>query len=286
MQSQALVLTAALVLITSTSPARAADTNKSHATSRDGTRIEYECAGAGPELLIVHGGTGDRRRWSPMAELLRRDFTVCAMDRRAHGNSGDGPAYSLTAEVDDVLAVVRSRTRPVTVLGHSFGAVIAYDAALRSKRIAGLILYEPPLRNPGHEPTLQRMETLIAAGDRDGATVLFMREIVHVSADELAAMRTRPTWPALVATIGASIRQDRALSSYRWDSSRARSLRIPVLLLLGSRTESHDLRAAIEGLAGTLPNHTLVVLEGQEHNAMDGDREHLAAVIRTFLQGR
>ena len=34
--------------------------------SKDGTLIAVECAGTGPSLVIVHGGTGDRSRWTPL----------------------------------------------------------------------------------------------------------------------------------------------------------------------------------------------------------------------------
>jgi len=48
-----------------------------------------EREGSGPTLLIVHGGLGDRTRWTPLFPLLSSHFTVCAMDRR--GASGDSP---------------------------------------------------------------------------------------------------------------------------------------------------------------------------------------------------
>src|SRR5919109_1051686 len=58
-------------------------------TSKDGTRIGVECAGSGPTLLFVHGGVGDRTRWTPMFPLLASKFTACAMDRRGRGASRD-----------------------------------------------------------------------------------------------------------------------------------------------------------------------------------------------------
>src|SRR6476660_5764982 len=53
--------------------------------SKDNTLITYECEGKGPTLLVVHGGTGDHTRWTPLFPLFRARFTVCAMDRRGHG---------------------------------------------------------------------------------------------------------------------------------------------------------------------------------------------------------
>ena len=43
--------------------------------SKDGTSLAVECTGAGPTLLIVHGGTGDRRRWMPLFPLWGQHFT-------------------------------------------------------------------------------------------------------------------------------------------------------------------------------------------------------------------
>lgn len=37
-----------------------------HVPPKDGTSIAVECAGTGPDLVIVHGGIGDRTRWKPL----------------------------------------------------------------------------------------------------------------------------------------------------------------------------------------------------------------------------
>src|SRR5678815_1017549 len=107
---------AVLVLCLVTMAAAGAEqTSISTVASADGTPIAIECAGAGPSLLIVHGGTGDRTRWTPLFPLLEPTFRVCAMDRRAHGASGDTLPYSLDKEVDDVVAVAASQPGPVFV---------------------------------------------------------------------------------------------------------------------------------------------------------------------------
>jgi pimeloyl-ACP methyl ester carboxylesterase len=205
------------------------------------------------------------------------------MDRRAHGASGDTLPYSLQKEVDDVVAVVAAQPGPVFVLGHSFGAVCAFEAAFRSAKIARLALYEPPVRLADHSAILARMEAMIRSGDREGALVTFMREIVSISADEVAAMKTRPSWAGLLATVETSVRQDRALSQYQFDPARAHTMIVPTLLMAGSRTASPELTRSIDSLRQTLPHPTLRIFEGQEHNAMDTIPKEFAATVSSFL---
>jgi pimeloyl-ACP methyl ester carboxylesterase len=253
--------------------------------SKDGTLIAVECAGSGPRLIIVHGGTGDRSRWTPLFPLFASGFTVCAMDRRGHGASGDSADYSLQKEVEDVVAVVNSQPGEVFVLGHSFGALCALEAAFLTDRISKLVLYEPPLQDLNHSAVVVRMERMIQAGAREQALVIFMQEIVMITPSEITAMKARPSWPGLVASIESSIRQARVLDGYRFDPSRVSKLKIPTLLLTGSETASPQLKKAISGLLDSLPNRTLIVFQGQQHNAMDTVPQQFADAVGTFLLG-
>jgi pimeloyl-ACP methyl ester carboxylesterase len=205
------------------------------------------------------------------------------MDRRAHGASGDTLPYSLQKEVEDVVAVVAAQPGPVFVLGHSFGAVCAFEAAFHTTKIAKLALYEPPVRLADHSAILARMEAMIRSGDRESALTTFMREIVMISADEVAAMKARPSWAGLLATVETSVRQDRALSQNQFDPARARTMTVPTLLMAGSKTASPELKRSIDSLRDTLPHHTLHIFEGQEHNAMDAIPQEFAATLSSFL---
>jgi len=205
------------------------------------------------------------------------------MDRRGHGASGDSPQYSLQREAEDVAAVVNSRSGTVFVLGHSYGAVCALEAAFLTDKISKLVLYEPPLQDLDHSAVAARMERMIQEGDREQAMVTFLQEIVMISPDEVAAMKAQPSWPGRVATIDFSIRQVRALAAYRFDPKRMSTMKVPTLLLTGSETASPQLKQAITGLLDSLPNRTLFVFKGQEHNAMDNVPQQFADAVVSFL---
>lgn len=251
--------------------------------SRDGTLIAVECAGAGPNLVIVHGGTGDRSRWKPLFPFFASHFTVCAMDRRGRGVSGDSIDYSLQKGADDVAAVVNSRPGTVFVLGHSIGGVCALEAAFLTDKISKLVLYEPPLRDRSHAAVATKMENMIRAGESEQALVTFLQEIVMISPSELARMKAQPSWPDRVADVGKQIREIRALDAYHFDAKRVSGLKIPTLLLTGSQTASPDLKRAISSLMDCLQNRSLIVFHGQEHNAMDTIPQAFAETVTRFL---
>jgi len=255
--------------------------------SKDGTLIAVECAGAGPTLIMVHGGIGDRTRWTPMFPLLSSRFTVCAMDRRGHGLSADSPDYSLQKEAEDVAAVVDSRPGTVFLVGHSYGGVAALEAMFLTSRASKLVLYEPPVQDPvDHNLAVARkMEQLIKEGAREQAVVTFVTEVVQLSPEAVAAMKSRPAWPELVATIDAQVRQMYALAAYRFDPVRMKAIGQPTLLLIGGKTSSPYVKQGINSLETSLPHAARGVLEGQEHNAMDTGRDALAVALITFLLG-
>ena len=104
-----------------------------------------------------------------------------------------------------------------------------------------------------------------------------------ISPGEVAKMKARPSWSGRVAGVDVQIREIRTMSGYRFDPKRVSTLNVPTLLLTGSRTASPQLRKAISGLLDSLPNRSLVVFEGQEHNAMDTIPEQFAAAVTNFL---
>ncbi len=136
-----------------------------------------------------------------------------------------------------------------------------------------------------HTAVADQMEKMIQAGDREQALVTFLREIVMISPDEIAAMKRQASWPRRVADIDIQIREIRALSKYRFEAKRMRTLRVPTLLLAGSKTASPQLKQAINSLMDTLPKRTLGVFEGQEHNAMDRIPQQFAETVTNFLLG-
>ncbi len=257
--------------------------------SADGTRIAYERSGDGPPLVLVHGTSADHTRWAGILPALAARFTVFAMDRRGRGESGDGAgAYRIEDEFADVAAVVGAAGAGgprVTLLGHSYGAICALEAALRTPHLNRLILYEPPIARDGMATApalLAHLQALLAAGDRDGVVETFFREGPGVPPHELTRMKSLPSWQSRVAAAHTIPRELRASSAYAADPERIRAIAAPTLLLLGSDSPA-TFKATTETLHSWLPDSQVAVLANQQHSAMLTAPDLFATEVIRFL---
>jgi pimeloyl-ACP methyl ester carboxylesterase len=75
-------------------------------TSKDGTSIAFDRAGAGPPVVLISGGPSDRSGNAQLAELLAPHVTVYNYDRRGRGDSGDTPPYAVDRDYEDLAAVI------------------------------------------------------------------------------------------------------------------------------------------------------------------------------------
>jgi pimeloyl-ACP methyl ester carboxylesterase len=256
-------------------------------TSVDGTPIAYWRSGEGPPLVLVHGTAADHSRWPPVLPAFEQHFTVCAVDRRGRGGSGDSVDYAIEREFEDVTAVVDSFGEPAYLLGHSFGALCALEAALLTQNIRKLVLYEPAMDVTGEglnpPAVVERLEVLLEAGDRDGVVATMMREVAGVPPEVVEYMRSQPAWQARVSAAHTIPRELRAEEAYRFDPERFGDLRVPILLLSGS--ESPAIFKEVEkAVAEALPNSRTVIMPGQGHVAMDTATDLFTTEVLRFLE--
>ena len=249
--------------------------------SRDGTTIGFERIGSGPSLVLVHGGATDRTRFAPVLPAFEAVRTVLNVDRRGRGLSGDSDAYALEREVDDLAAVCAAAEPPVDVFAHSFGAIVALEAARRGG-IRRLVLYEPPIGLPAGPPgTLARLRALLDAGDRDGVVALSFAAVIGLPDAAVTRLREQPTWAGRIAAAHTLVREFEAAEAYRPDPALD-SLSTPVLFLVGE-TSPPALRAATEKIARLVPSARLEVLAGQGHLGIDAAPAAVARAVLGFV---
>lgn len=258
-------------------------------TSRDGTRIGWTRTGEGSPLVLVHGTTADRLRWSPLVPELSSRFTVIAVDRRGRGLSEAGGDYHVEREFEDVASVVTTindELGAVHLLGHSYGALCSLEAALRvdASALASLILYEPPMPEDG-APTdvLERIDAALDAGDPDRALREFFAEIALLPDETIDLLAAAPSWQRRMENAHTLHRELQL--TYTIEPDRVASISAPTLFLIGGESPA-EITEPIDRLAEALPNATTVVLEGQHHNAMDTAPDLFLRTVLSWLDPR
>jgi pimeloyl-ACP methyl ester carboxylesterase len=257
-------------------------------TSREGTRIAYWRSGRGPALVLVHGTTADHTRWETVLPLLEPHVTVYAMDRRGRGGSGDAAGYRIEDEGGDVAAVVdavaEATGEPVDVLGHSYGGTCVLEATLLTDRIRRVVLYEAGAGVPTEPGLADVLAGLLAEGRRDEVVSGLLTTGAGVTAEQLARMKTLPSWANRVAAAHTVVREVRAHDAYRFRPERFGGLTVPIPLLVGSESLPAD-RESTALLAASLPGARVVTMAGQGHVAMLTAPELFAAEVLGFLSG-
>ena len=135
-----------------------------------------------PPLLMLHGFPEYGGAWAEVAARLSHRFHCIAPDQRGYGASYAPPgigAYALSHLVQDVVALIDDG--PVTVMGHDWGASVAYGLTMaRPDLVARLIVI-----NGVHPVPFQR--AMCAGGAQSEASQYINALRAPGSEDRLAA---------------------------------------------------------------------------------------------------
>ncbi len=235
-------------------------------TTGDGGELACWSSGSGPPLLLVHGSISDRTIWDAIRPGLESRFTVHVVNRRGREGSTPLETVDLEREFRDVAVVADAIGEPVHVLGHSFGAVCSLGASLHTGRIRSLTLFEPPAPDPRVGAVAKHLREVIDAGRTQDALEAFLAGGPGEPPENVDILKRSPLWSTML-TLTPTIPLDlEALGSYAFDAERFRSIRCPVLYLLGTRSPAH-FRVIADGLAPVLSDFRLTFLPDQQHFA-------------------
>lgn len=100
-----------------------------------------------PVVVMVHGFTGSKENWYPVAQRLRSHYRLLVPDLPGWGESQRRPGedYGFVAQSERLDAFVRalSPDAPVVLLGHSMGGgIVALAAARHPREVARVGLFD------------------------------------------------------------------------------------------------------------------------------------------------
>jgi len=112
-----------------------------------GATVQYRTIGKGQPLMLINGGPGySSRHFTGIAETLSKNYRVILFDQRGTGASTVRAYDSANVNVDLILSdmsvlIGQLGYESVSVLGHSFGGILAMSFAEKyPQRITKLIL--------------------------------------------------------------------------------------------------------------------------------------------------
>lgn len=218
-------------------------------------------------LVLIHGSMDRHSGFRRLAKSLSTTNRVLTYDRRGYAGSSQmsGP-FGVDQQVADLLEVIDAR--PVVLVGHSFGGVVALSCASRHPELVqGVVVYESPMSwEPWWPQDSGGARAVAMADDPEAAAeaflIRFIGERLWNRLPEGTKRSRRAEGEALVGELGDL----RARAAWKPDD-----LRVPVVSGYGSRAREYVRRAS--QIIGALPDGRAVMLAGAHHNAHSAEPE-------------
>ncbi|MEV0565322.1 alpha/beta hydrolase [Dactylosporangium sp. NPDC050588] len=237
--------------------------------TRDGCRLWTEVGGDGPPLVFCHGGPGLWDMAGDLAAMFAGHHRTVRWDQRGCGRSERRGPYTLDQSLQDLDDVIEEHAGGgATLLGHSWGAHLALEYALRHPDRVERLVYVAGTGIDDEDtwkPAFRRNLGVVLGGwDRASVVRLWTAEFPDRERAVAHAEAMATPWFDINRECGAAINAEIARRLRETDlAARCRELRVPVLVVDGSA----DLRprSAVDSLVAALPDVRRVVLEGASH---------------------
>jgi pimeloyl-ACP methyl ester carboxylesterase len=255
----------------------------------DGATLAYRAFAAahgaepGTPILLLHATLSASLQLAGLARLLAARGPVFALDRRGSGASVVPMPRPLdvAVHVADVATLLDTEGITAAVLvGHSFGGVVALEAAARLPgRVRTVVAWEPPYGPLADAATrvafaavAAATERAFASGGAAAAAAAFLDGVAGEGAWAALPDRAR----AFLAAQGEGAFADAALGGL--DPAGLARIVAPVTVLTGTASEPFYAPIA-HAVVSHIPGARLVTFEGFRHPAPITDPELVAAAI-------
>ncbi|MSP02751.1 MAG: alpha/beta hydrolase [Acetobacteraceae bacterium] len=260
----------------------------------DGARLEYEVAGNGPPLVMLHGFLAGRWVFSRQRAALAERFCLILPSFRGHDGSdstvppGYGPG---TSDVDDLNAILDAEhIDRLCLLGHSSGGATAFVFACRyPDRVLRTVLIEPTLYSlldtVARNEVSAQMGPLVATAVRDGPAAALRDTMATIGGDawnnlDPEKKETRLTaFASCAPMVGPHIQ---GLLDLQVSEADVTGFRPETLLVYGAA--SFPFEASIgERFVALRPESRIVTVEGAGHNVHRDRADILNPMVLSFL---
>lgn len=161
----------------------------------NGVRLHYYRTGKAEKrpLVLVHGFSDNGLCWTPVARDLESDYDVIMPDMRAHGLSERVQPHDKVDMAADMAELIRNLgLKSPIICGHSMGALVTYQVAVRFPELASAIVLEDP---PFWMPEPEQAPLLTEPAENPIAK--WAKSLANQTLDDLLVRyrKDHPTWP-------------------------------------------------------------------------------------------
>ncbi len=252
---------------------------------RNGFNLHYWLGGKadGPLVVFTHGATVDHHEWDDTAAIVGEHYRVLTWDMRSHGASR--PArFSVADAVDDLLALLDVvGAQQAAFVGHSLGGNLHQELAFRHPdRIAAMVCVD----SAWNFQQLTRLEALTVRAARPIFKLyphkLLVSQALSAAAQTKSAQDIlRPPMISLTKEefVDISVAMTECLHyepGYTFSK--------PLLLILGDKDTTGNIRKTMPMWARAEPDCQLVVIPGVTHSPHLDTPEVFYKKLMKFLQ--
>ncbi|GAA3281329.1 alpha/beta hydrolase [Dactylosporangium vinaceum] len=264
-------------------------------TGGDGANIVVYSFGAGPGIVILHGGGVQERDYHRLAKALADRFTVHLYNRRGRPDSAAlTGTETIGTDIGD-LAAVLDHTGARSVFGHSGGGFVALRAGL-SLPLERIAVYDPGLSIMGRPrfAFLDELEEAVRAGDHVRAITIAGRAVTPDSPaaklpSAVAALISRlflrtpigRRFEALMPTIPPEVRR---IAEHDGPATDYAGITADVLLAAGARSPRYFTENC-EAVAAAIPCGRAIVIPGASHNTANIAPKRFVEPFAAFFAG-
>jgi pimeloyl-ACP methyl ester carboxylesterase len=258
-------------------------------TVADGTTLAYRAFAAahgfgdGIPVVLLHATLSASVQLAGLARLLAARGPVLVLDRRGSGESvvAISRPLDVAVHVADVAALLDAENVAAAILvGHSFGGVVALEAATRLPgRVCAAVAWEPPYGPLADAVTRVAFGAVGVATERAytnggaaAAAAAFLDGVAGAGAWAALPDRAR----AFLSAQGAGAFADALLVGL--DPAGLARITAPVTVLTGTASEPFYAPIA-RTVAARIPGARLVTVDGLRHPAPITDPEPVAAAV-------
>lgn len=266
--------------------------------SADGSTIAYLTAGHGPAVILIPGALSTADDYAAFARALGKHFTVHTIERRGRGLSvAQGPTYSLETEIADVNAL-QALTGATMLVGHSYGGLVALEAARHNSSLSKVAVYEPGVSINGsiNVSWLAAYERYLAQGKHLDAFTCFslglgpdaMRHASHrLTKLMLPRFVKKAKLQKMLTLLAENGREHREVGRYDNSYRTYGDITASVLHMTGGKTGSRWVDMQAEHLGQVIPHFQTHQFPALDHFGIDQkDPQGVAAYVAAFFQER